>query len=400
MELIEIMQSISQNYEYPIEKDSIEKNKIITNISNQIIKDAIPDYIFSYKTYIKRSYGQGNRAEIPWIAIFDEELTKSAQKGFYIVYLFTNDYKGVYLTLNQGYSIYKDKFDSDFRMKAIKKVSNFWKENLCTINEKDGFTISDINLANIKSKNEKLRGYELGTIYSKYYEIDKLNYEDNNELLRDLFKINTVYMELKSKLVTSNDPISSTINAILNEDNINLINDNTIEKIKKIEDKKHIIPFTNTQRAYNSKVNINRDKNYLEEHEMNIETGIKGEELVINYEKERLSKNNKLLPYVNKIIHTSVEKGDGYGYDIESYDIINEKVEKIFIEVKTTTSNRTNAQFFISQNEIDVSMEKGDNYRIYFVSNYNDKNPNLQIIDRIKNNLELSPVNYIARVTN
>ena len=45
-------------------------------------------------------------------------------------------------------------------------------------------------------------------------------------------------MELKSKLISSDDPISETINAILNEENINLLNNNTIDKIKKIENKK------------------------------------------------------------------------------------------------------------------------------------------------------------------
>ena len=56
----------------------------------------------------------------------------------------------MYLTLNQGYSIYKDNFASDYRMQAIRKVSNFWKENLSTINENNGFSINDINLARKK----------------------------------------------------------------------------------------------------------------------------------------------------------------------------------------------------------------------------------------------------------
>lgn len=399
MELIEIIKKISNNYEYPLKSISKDKNKVITDISNEIITQSIPEHLFNYKTHIKRSYGQGNRAEIPWIAIFDEELTKSAQKGFYIVYLFTNDYKGVYLTLNQGYSIYKDNFGSNYRMQAIRKVSNFWKEHLSTINENNGFSINDINLARKKSNNDKLIGYELGTIYSKYYDINKLEYEDNDILLNDLAKINTVYMELKSKLISSDDPISETINAILNEENINLLNNNTIDKIKKIEDKKDLKLLKNNHQDLTKTKKVYSNKNYLEEHKRNIETGIKGEELVMNYEKKRLADNDKLSAYADNILHTSMIKGDGYGYDIESFDLFDEKVKKIFIEVKTTSGD-SNTPFFMSQNEINVSREKGDKYRIYFVSNYNDMEPTLQIIDDIENSLELSPTNYIVKFKN
>ena len=49
----------------------------------------------------------GNWAQLPWIAIFNPKITKSAQSGYYIVYLFREDMKGVYISLNQGVTEYK-----------------------------------------------------------------------------------------------------------------------------------------------------------------------------------------------------------------------------------------------------------------------------------------------------
>ena len=47
--------------------------------------------------------GQGHWAEIPWVSVFDEVVTTSAQRGYYVVvYLFDASDEHVYLSLNQG----------------------------------------------------------------------------------------------------------------------------------------------------------------------------------------------------------------------------------------------------------------------------------------------------------
>ena len=48
------------------------------------------------------SGGQGSPASVPWIAVLNEDETSSAQRGMYVVYLFAEDRKTVYLSLNQG----------------------------------------------------------------------------------------------------------------------------------------------------------------------------------------------------------------------------------------------------------------------------------------------------------
>ena len=45
---------------------------------------------------------------VPWVTTFNTNITKSTQKGYYIVYLFHPEGK-VYLSLNQGWSEIKEK---------------------------------------------------------------------------------------------------------------------------------------------------------------------------------------------------------------------------------------------------------------------------------------------------
>ena len=45
---------------------------------------------------------------VPWVTTFNTNITKSTQKGYYIVYLFHPEGKG-YISLNQGWSEIKEK---------------------------------------------------------------------------------------------------------------------------------------------------------------------------------------------------------------------------------------------------------------------------------------------------
>lgn len=49
---------------------------------------------------IKGSAGAGQWAGVPWIAIFDDVVTDSATRGYYLVYLFSVDGSAVHLSLN------------------------------------------------------------------------------------------------------------------------------------------------------------------------------------------------------------------------------------------------------------------------------------------------------------
>ncbi|OXL85840.1 ATPase [Paenibacillus sp. SSG-1] len=83
---------------------------------------ALPFMDEQYK--IQGSIGQGNWANIPWIAIMDKRITETTQQGEYIVYLFSEDMKSVYLTLAQGVTLpTKERGKKDGYQYLIEKVN-------------------------------------------------------------------------------------------------------------------------------------------------------------------------------------------------------------------------------------------------------------------------------------
>lgn len=141
------------------------------------------------KYKIQGSIGQGNPAEIPWICVFDLDITKSAQEGFYIVYLFRSDMSGVYLSLNQGWTQYEREYGTKEGRLEIKKNANYSKKLL---KGDQGFSYAPINLKATKSLG---KGYELGNICSVYYDSKDIPQEE--DLINDLRNLIGVYRELK-----------------------------------------------------------------------------------------------------------------------------------------------------------------------------------------------------------
>ena len=161
----------------------------------EVISTKIPELFYrncglpKTKYKIKGSIGQGNPAEIPWICVFDTEITTSAQVGFYIVYLFDAKMRGVYLSLNQGWTQYEREYGIKEGKIQIKRNANFAKSLLFS---DQGFSYAPINL----NANSTLgKGYEEGNICSKFYPSNNIPNED--ELIDDLRNLVGVYRELK-----------------------------------------------------------------------------------------------------------------------------------------------------------------------------------------------------------
>ena len=116
---------------------------------------------------------------------------------------------------------------------------------------------------------------------------------------------------------------------------------------------------TNTK----SRSKVVKDKNYIRRQKNLKKVGDVGEELVVEMEKRRLFKLGR-KDLADRVVHASKEIGDGLGYDIESFNVEGEIVEKMYIEVKATTGG-VSKPFDVSANEVEVSSEIGDNYYIY-----------------------------------
>lgn len=340
--------------------------KVITSNA----KNIIPQNNFEREQYItKASCGQGVWSEVPWLAIFDKSITKSATKGYYIVFLIKSDCSGFYLSLNQGFTYYEEKFKKNSK-ESVLKVSKYWQSELNTIQFDDDkpFSLEKIDL-NAQSKNPRLpRGYELGNIVSKFYSKEDLDNLSENELLSDLEQFKIVYHELSSIVASDfEEQIIQIVNGN-SLDGLNLAIQNKNSKNKKVEVGGET-PVPNTlnfpeEIEKSKRKGIKRD--YLQQQKTQLENGLEGEKFVLEIEKQRLlsHENVKLREKVEEIKHVSQVDGDGLGFDILSYDIIDDCIKEIYIEVKSTKNN-INTPFFMSPNEMEFAREKTVQFRIY-----------------------------------
>jgi 5-methylcytosine-specific restriction protein A len=144
---------------------------------------------------IEGSIGAGNIAEIPWVGVFDKDITETAQTGYYIVFLFKSNMSGFYLSLNQGWTQYKDRYDDLKEAKLeIKKSAEKAQTILRTTLD---FDIGPIELG---AMGDLGKGYELGNICSVYYAIDSVI--DDDDIVNSLRSLMAVYRELKGLVGT------------------------------------------------------------------------------------------------------------------------------------------------------------------------------------------------------
>jgi 5-methylcytosine-specific restriction protein A len=180
---------------YPLEiKDAKTTNELV--ISSEIIKSLVPDYIRSSLSLdesffkVKGSVGAGNIAAVPWVCIFDKDVTASAQHGFYIVLLFRPDMSGFYVSLNQGWTQYEKGFKplSHAREKIVRNAS-ICRQALKAVH----LNSQPIDL---KASGNLARGYELGNIYSRHF--DLIGEFSEYEFVKTLNEFVFIYSQLKN----------------------------------------------------------------------------------------------------------------------------------------------------------------------------------------------------------
>jgi 5-methylcytosine-specific restriction protein A len=72
---------------------------------------------------VEGSFGNGNIARVPWVGVFRRSITTSAQSGFYIVLLFTEDLSRCYLSLNQGFTEFSQQFSARVALEKIQDAA-------------------------------------------------------------------------------------------------------------------------------------------------------------------------------------------------------------------------------------------------------------------------------------
>lgn len=183
---------ISDEIEYEKQRKKIK----FTNYNiHKVLCQNLPLYIKeksflpSSKYKIEGSIGQGGISEVPWICVYDKDITSKATEGYYIVYLIKSDLSGFYISLNQGWTQYENLYKIKEARIQIKETSLKARKLLKSIGD---FSFEDIKLL---SERPLGKGYELGNICSKYYSFDSLPNDDI--LIDDLRNLIGIYKELK-----------------------------------------------------------------------------------------------------------------------------------------------------------------------------------------------------------
>ena len=176
---------------YLIEKrKEFAKNKLAHFLRGEVSSriQGIVDSEHPDQFKVSASAGQGQWAEIPWIGVFDREITESPTHGYFVMYVFTSDMSAVYLSLNQGWLFFKDTYGAQ----AKEKIATAAEAYRRILGQEERFDYDRISL---KTDRELGVAYELGHIYGKKYEKGMI--PGNETLKRDLLQIIALYERLK-----------------------------------------------------------------------------------------------------------------------------------------------------------------------------------------------------------
>lgn len=216
MNIKETFEEIMNNYNDKIkERFDSHSNmyQLIVNDSKVLLTKEIENKIKSNMMLeVKASCGTGGWTYYPWIAIFNPEITKTIQEGVYVVYLFSQDMKRLYLTLNQGFTNLKKELGS-------KKCKAVMSERRTKIRN----TINKLNFTADNNLNVGKDEYEEGCIFYKEYKID--NMPTNEVFIEDLKNMISIYEEYYNKIFLNlkQDFNNEIVEAVLEKDTYKIL---------------------------------------------------------------------------------------------------------------------------------------------------------------------------------
>jgi hypothetical protein len=327
---------------------------------HKLVVDEIPEILKSWtpnspKYKFIGSDGQGNILRTPWFATLNLEITDSATKGYYMVYLLSSDLKTLVLEIGFGATQFENQYGrgKKFTEALSKAVANMRVNSAHLIDKALFKTKANTNIAPVildESGDYNLGDYGKCAIYSLTYNTGNLPPEE--DLKRDYLEYAKLYDLMTESLLLAD--VDDYVYESVNE--IEIMSDVQLKEFEpRVFKKKKANPESNrntSSRRYSKK----SDK-----------VGKLGEEIVVDFEKNKLILANRpdLAEKVNW--HRDDATNRTPGWDITSFDT---EGGEIFIEVKSSESKRIN-DVELTINEW-VQAEKNiktGRYKVYLVSN-------------------------------
>jgi hypothetical protein len=343
-------------------------HNLVLNRIPEILKTWAPeknDFIF------KGSEGEGNLTKTPWFGVLNPEITDTARKGYYIVYLFDEDFNKLFLAIGFGVKQFENRYGGGRKLYPPLQaaVENMRVNSSYLLEQMPAETLKRTKQESIsltQSGDKRLSEYEKCAIYGLSYDLSDL--PDELTIKSDFIEYLNLYQNMSDSLLIADDDAY-----VLESLNSKPIMTDTVE-----------IQFAPRppRKPRNSKVNsVASQRRYSKKAD---KIGRIGEEWVFEYEKEKLSKSGRKDLSDKVIWHRHNSKDRTPGWDITSFET--DGAQK-YIEVKSSTGPTINEIILTSkewQKACDSKLAKS--YYIYLLSNV----PSKPCLETIRN-----PYSYV-----
>jgi len=341
-----------------------------SHLIHKLIHDEIPDSLESW-TPVSQDYkfqgsdGQGNILSAPWVAVFNRGITESATKGYYLVYLLSEDLQRVVLEVGFGATQFEKRFGrgKKFYEAVDGAVLNMRLNSShlladCLVNSISRTNKEQVHLDS--SGDFRLKAYEHCAIYSLTYQISNLPSEE--DLKRDYLEYLSLYDRMASSLLLAE------------------VDDYVLETAEppKVTEAHETIDFVIRPRKKTIKASDGaRGGGNYRRSKKSDKVGRLGEEFIFEYEKSQLIAKGFPELASKVIFHREDQLHRTPGWDITSYF---EDGRPKLIEVKSSEGDVIN-DIILTRNEWDKAQDPalaGD-YFIYLVTSITNK-PKIEIL--------------------
>lgn len=343
---------------------------------HQIIVRDIPNILSTWlgdseKYLCEGSEGQGNLLKAPWIAAFNRSITESAQKGYYVVFLFSEDMKSLTLEIGFGATQFKNRFGtgSNFFNQIERAVINMRANSQHLLQSNLKKTVSRTNIQNVKldlSGNFLLRAYEKCSIYSLTYKITEIN---DITIKNDFIEYMSLYDAMADSLLLAD------------------VDDYVLEQVVAPEKNFEKTPIEFSPRIRKVK-NLTKNKSTSSSNNRKSKRSEKigriGEEWVYQYEISKLIAAGKPELAEQVIWHRNYPQDRTPGWDITSFNL---NGEKKFIEVKSSEGNVINDFILTAQEWEKANGIIAEDYFVYLVTSV-ITDPSLEILKNPKSYIQ------------
>lgn len=326
-----------------------------------IIEEWLPN---KEQWHVKGSDGQGNVIRTPWIAVMDREITTTATQGYYVVYLFEENLKRMYLEIGFGAYQFEQRFGRGKRYfdaldSAVKDMQDSSNHLLNKLEAGVKSRIQKVRPRLDSVEDFHLRSYERCSIYFLEYDLSEKLID--SQIKSDLLEMLRLYGYMTGSLLLA-DVDDYVLEAVESP------------SVEKLVTASEFTPRIIKSRQPNSSSETIRERRYSKKSD---KVGRLGEEFVFNYEKQILMMAG-MSELAEKVVwHRNEKSNRTPGWDITSFD---EQGNAKYIEVKATIGESISSVIITSNEAEKMQQLKGsNNYFIYLVTNI-VKNPRIEVL--------------------